>query len=210
MQSAFLPQRRTTDNIIIAQEVIDHLSKLRSKKSYFILKLDMEKDFDRVEWSFIKVALKFFNFPQRFIDIIMAYLSSSQLSVLINGQPSPFFQPSRGIRQGDPLSPYIFIICMEYLSLLIFEAVRKKSWCPLYLSRNGPHISHLLFADDVLLIARTDSSSIFAMKKILAFFSNISNQKISLSKSRIYFSPNTTVDSKNYLTTAFNIPITSN
>lgn len=123
-QSAFLPQRRVTDNIILAQELMQFVLKSKTKKKQpFIMKIDMEKVFDSLEWSFIRTVLFFFNFPSYFITLIMECISSTFVSVLINGQPTNFFYPSRGIKQGDPPSPYIFILCMDYLSYLIKYAV---------------------------------------------------------------------------------------
>lgn len=91
MQAAFLPQMRASDNIIIVQEVIYFLNHSKTKQSHFILKMDMEKAFDRMEWSFIRAALIRFNFPPRIINIIMACITTSSLSILINGCPTPFF-----------------------------------------------------------------------------------------------------------------------
>lgn len=81
-----------------------------------MLKLDLDKAFDRLEWSFIDSSLLHMNFPQPLIKLIMDCGTTSSISILVNGTPTPFFQPSRGIRQEDPLFPDLFIICMESLS----------------------------------------------------------------------------------------------
>lgn len=154
-QATFLPSRRAADNTIIVQEVLHHLHFSKSRKSHFILKWDMQEAFDRLEWSFIRAAINFFHFPVHFINLIMTCLSSSSLSILINGHPTSFFYPSKGIRQRDSICPYIFIICMKYLSLLIYEVVRNNRWSPIKISKNGSPISHFFFADDVILFAKT-------------------------------------------------------
>ena len=79
------------------------------------VKLDLEKAYDRLEWSFIYRVLQAFHFPPKIIKIIMSCITSIRTSILVNGGALESFEPSRGIRQGDPLSPYIFILCMEYL-----------------------------------------------------------------------------------------------
>lgn len=89
------------------------------------MKLDMSKAYDRVEWSFIEVALKALGFRERWIRLLMSCIRSVTYSILINGQTRRYFAPSRGLRQGDPLSPYIFLICVESLTSLINMVERR-------------------------------------------------------------------------------------
>ena len=98
------------------------------------------------------------------------------------------FAPLRGIRQGDPLSPYLFILCMEYLGHLIEQKCVEGVWKPLKASRNNIGILHFLFADDIIMFAKVDTCE--AISEVLCNFCKESGQKISLEKSRIYFSPN--------------------
>jgi hypothetical protein len=193
-QAAFVPGRRGVDNVIIAQELIHSMSKKRGASSQFAVKIDLEKAYDRLEWSFIREVLLFFKFPLHLVNLILDCVSSSSISILFNGGRLPPFKPSRGIRQGDPLSPYLFILCMEYLSLRIFEATQDKTWKPIKASRRGPFFSHLFFADDLMLFSGTSEKSCLAMKKVLDNFCALSGQKISLPKSKIFFSPNTKSD----------------
>lgn len=95
-----------------------------------LLKLDLEKAFDKLEWSFIHYSLSSLNFPPTFINLIMSCITTSNISVLINGNPTEYFQPTRGIRQGDPLSPYLFIICLEMFSRRINTSVDYRIWSP--------------------------------------------------------------------------------
>ncbi len=92
----------------------------------FILKLDLEKAYDRLEWDFICEVLTFFKFPPSFVNLLLECVSTSSFSILVNEGQMETFKPSRGIRQ-DPLSPYLFILCMEYLSLRILEACDNNS-----------------------------------------------------------------------------------
>ena len=92
-----------------------------------VAKIDLEKAYDHLEWPFIRFTLQFFNFPQQIIDLIMACLETSSILVMWNGQTSKPFNPSRGVHQGDPLSPYLFILCLNHLSLLLDSALHTKS-----------------------------------------------------------------------------------
>lgn len=93
-----------------------------------LLKIDLEKVFDKLEWSFIHARLIHFKFPIKTIKLIMSCITTSEVAVLVNGTRTKFFSPSRGIRQGDPISPYIFIVCMEMLSRKIESVVEIKQW----------------------------------------------------------------------------------
>ena len=115
LQTAFAPGRKGIDNGIIVQEIIHTLSKKRGKMGYMAIKIDLEKAYDKLEWSFIRDMLIRFNFPSDIIDIIMSCVSIVSTSILFNGEALDPIYPSRGIRQGDPLSPYLFILCMELL-----------------------------------------------------------------------------------------------
>ena len=99
-------------------------------------------------------------------------------------------QYSRGLRQGDPISPYIFILCMEYLSTLINLKCEEGSWKKIKASRSGPGFSHIFFANDLLLFAKTDKRNVEAVVEVLDEFCKLSGLKISKEKSKIFFSPN--------------------
>ena len=91
----------------------------RGKQGYMAIKVDLERKFNRMEWSFIHKVLQAFKFPQNLIRMIMSCVTTARISILFNGGALEPFTPSRGLRQGDPLSPYLFILCMEYLGHLI-------------------------------------------------------------------------------------------
>jgi hypothetical protein len=89
--------------------------------------------------------------PESLINIIMQSVTSVTTNVKWNGARSEYFRPQRGIRQGDPISPYLFVLCMDKLSHIILQAVEEGKWRGIQAGRTGPMISHLMFADDLLL-----------------------------------------------------------
>uniref|UniRef100_A0A2N9IHI9 Reverse transcriptase domain-containing protein n=1 Tax=Fagus sylvatica TaxID=28930 RepID=A0A2N9IHI9_FAGSY len=167
------------------------MTKSRSKVGNMAIKIDLEKAYDRLEWSFIRLTLQHFNLPQWWVDLIMSCISCSHLSILVNGEKTESFAPSRGIRQGDPLSPYIFILCMEFLAWLIQGEVHNGNWKGIKVSQQGPIFSHIFFADDLVLFAKATKANCYTINKVLNTFCQASGQKISTSKSRVYMHAST-------------------
>lgn len=118
-QSSFIPNRQSRDNIIVAQEVFHSMRRRKGKKGWMAIKIDLEKTYDRLSWSFIKETLDDIGLPGGFVDLIWHSISSPRMQVLWNGEALEEFSPSRGIRQGDPISPYLFVLCIEKLFQMI-------------------------------------------------------------------------------------------
>ena len=119
-QSAFQAGRVITDNILMAFETLHYMKHHQNGKSGFMaLKLDMGKAYDQVEWAYLEAIMRKMGFDWRWVNLIMECISTVSYSILINGEPSPIIHPSRGLRQGDPLSPYLFLICSEGLHSLL-------------------------------------------------------------------------------------------
>ena len=196
LQTAFVPGRKGIDNMILVQELVHTMGTKKGKEGYMAIKIDLEKAYDRLEWHFIRDILLLFNFPASLIKLILSCVSSSSISVLFNGGKLEEFQPSRGIRQGDPLSPYLFILCMELLGFLIHEKCEANLWTPLKVARGGPAFSHLFFADDLVLFAKADRKNCCHIRDVLDTFCDLSGQKVNLMKSKVYFSPNVKVDAR--------------
>ena len=126
----------------------------------------------------------------------MSCISIVSTSILFNGGMMEPINPSRGIRQGDPLSPYIFILCMEFLGQLIEGKCNEKLWNPVKASRSEPIFSHLFFANDLVLFAKVNQANCIAIREVLDTFCEKSRQTISESKSRVFFSPNVDMESR--------------
>ena len=133
------------DNIIIAHEMIHSIKKRkRWANSYMTVKTDISKAYDRMEWQFLRDTMTHMGFDSVWINWIMQCVESVSFSVLINGSPKGTIQPQRGIQQGDPLSPYLFILCSEVLSHLLTTTAGIKRLKGMKISNTGPTINHLL------------------------------------------------------------------
>lgn len=170
-----------------------------------ILKIDLEKAFYRIEWYYIRDIMSFSNFPTKFSNLIMFCITTSFISIIVNGDTIDYFKPSWGIRQGGPISPYIFILCMERLFRTIDEVVGNKTWNPIGISMTGPKISHLFFDDDLTLLSRADPLSCVTISRILNEFCSNSGQKLNLSKSKVIFSTKCGKETQEICTSILNI-----
>lgn len=166
------------------------------------IKINLEKAYDRLIWEFVRDTLHDIGFPDGFVNLIWECISSPKMRVLWNGEALEEFSPSRGIRQGDPLSPYLFVLCIVRLFHLINVAIEQDLWAPIRLSRGGPKLSHLAFADDLLLFAEASLDQVEIVKTVLNLFCESSGQKVSVEKTRVFFSKNVSRESKKELSEA--------
>ncbi|XP_010692677.1 uncharacterized protein LOC104905754 [Beta vulgaris subsp. vulgaris] len=190
-QSAFIPGRHMEDNVLISHEMTHVLNKHRRGNVHLAaLKIDMNKAYDRVNWIFLLKVLQAYGFPAHWITLIHQCISTVTYHILINGQVSEAFTPTCGLRQGDPISPYLFLFCMDILSRMLSLATDIRHFDGFKAHRYAPSISHLFFADDAVLFFKASVNSCTEISKLLARFCNISGQMISLRKSYVKFSPN--------------------
>ncbi|XP_075665344.1 uncharacterized protein LOC142635008 [Castanea sativa] len=199
-----------TNNVIIAQELVYTLERKKGKARFMILKIDLEKTYDRLEWSFVRSMLVSLGFHSDTVDLILSCISSTSAFLLFNGSQIGDIFPSCGLRQGDPISPYIFILCMEFLNTLINMKCEEGSWKKIKASCNGLGFSHMFFADDLLLFAKTDESSIEAIVEVLDKFCQLTGLKISKAKSKILFSPNVATEKRREIVNQTGISETHN
>jgi hypothetical protein len=179
-QFGFLEGRQITDAIGIVQEVL-HSIKVKNIKA-LVLKLDMIKAYDRVDWGFLRLVLLQVGLSLEATDWIMGCVTSANFVVLINGKPTYFFKSTRGLRQGCPLSPFLFLLVVEGLSRAIKEQVRENNLEGIPVAR-GINITHLMFVDDIILFGNGSFGEWILYKDLLELFSKATGMAFSPHKS---------------------------
>ncbi|KAJ9687798.1 hypothetical protein PVL29_013843 [Vitis rotundifolia] len=184
--NAFVRGRQILDASLIANEVIDSWQKRKEKG--LICKLDIEKAYDSINWKFLLKVLQKMGFGPKWVGWLWSCLSSAKFLVLVNGVPAGFFPSTKGLRQGDPLSPYLFVMGMEVLDVLIRRAVEGGflSGCNIRGGSELPlNISHLFFADDTIIFCEARKDHLTHLSWILFWFEAASGLRINLAKSEI-------------------------
>ena len=187
-QNAFVEGRQILDTALIANEAVD--SMLRRNDGGVVYKLDFEKAYDHVNREYVLEVMRRMGFGQRWLSWISWCMSTASFSILINGVSAGFFRSTRGLRQGDPLSPYLFVLGMDILSRLVNKAVEGNflSGCKIDGVREEEEleVSHLLYADDTLLFCKDNLDQLACLSWILMWFGALSGLKINLSKNEIF------------------------
>ncbi|GJX59329.1 RNA-directed DNA polymerase, eukaryota, reverse transcriptase zinc-binding domain protein [Tanacetum coccineum] len=159
-QSAFIPGRQIQDSIVVANEAFHYIrNKKRGNQNVMALKVDLNKAFDRVEWDFLLAVLRKMGFGDLWCNWICACLTTYELEFMVNGDYVGVIKPQRGLRQGDPVSPYLFIIIANVLSRQISRAMTLGTLSGIKMVRNCPLISHIFFADDSLFFLKASLSN---------------------------------------------------
>lgn len=166
----FYKREGTKINLVVASKILHSMHKKKGKLGWFAQKSDLEKAYDRVVWSFVRASLQDQNLDDRSIALIMSCITQSSSAILVNGRATRKFNHTRGFRQGDPMSPYLFNICPDSLTQLINQATHEGEWTPFWVGKDKVQISHVMFADDLTLFGRVDENTAFAVKKVLNQF----------------------------------------
>jgi len=185
-QSAFIPGRRISDNILLVQELMHNYHRnVGPPKCAF--KVDIQKAYDTVDWDFLRSLLKAFGFHARMVSWIMTCVTTSSFSIGVNGNIYGFFRGKRGLRQGDPMSPYLFTMVMEYLTLILKDLVHNSSVFRFHNTCKKQRIINICFADDLFLFSRGDLCSAKVLMTGLERFKNASGLVPSVAKSTVFF-----------------------
>lgn len=202
-QVAFTRGRNIAHQIILMREIMHTFKRASFNTAAFCLKSDLSKAFDRMSWVFIERALTLHAFPPTCKRWIMACVRSACFTILFQGQGDVFITPTRGIRQGCALSPYIFIICMNILSALLIDDLHQGRITGLRLSRSAIPLTNLMYADDLLLLGRANRSEVRRIHHTLQLFCQLSGQKVSPEKCKLWFSKNTSLSQMCFVLRAF-------
>ncbi|XP_024634465.1 uncharacterized protein [Medicago truncatula] len=184
-QSAFIKGRQILDGILIANELVDD-AKVK-KKDLLLFKVDFEKAYDFVDWGYIDEVMCKMNFLSVWRSWIMECITTATTSVLVNGCPTDEFTLERGLRQGDPLSPFLFLLAAEGLNVMMTALVTNGMFTPYGVgAQDNVLVSHLQFADDTLLVGVKSWANVRAMRAVLLLFESISGLKVNFHKSMLF------------------------
>ncbi|KAH9689005.1 reverse transcriptase domain-containing protein [Citrus sinensis] len=208
-QSAFVPNRLITDNLIIGYECLNKIRQSKSKRNGLVAhKLDISKAYDRVEWEFVKCTMQKLGFSEKWVKLIMNCITTTSFSVLINGVAKGLIHPQRGLRQGCPLSHYLFIMCAEVFSNLMVNAKNQKLINGLKFSRDLS-VTHLLFADDSLVFTKASINDCRNLRKIFDNYAAASGQVFNFKKSFMFFSSSTSSGQREEIRSIFGLNVVS-
>lgn len=187
-QRAFVPNRMINDNSIIVHEAFHYLRNKRVGEKYELaLKMDMNKAYNRLEWNFLEAVMTRMNFCRKWIRWIMNCVNSVTFKVQLSGRIIAEITPQRGLRQGDPLSPYIFIIASEALSAMIHAHEDDGSLKGIKLARGSPPLTHCMFADDTIMFLNATTTNCRLFVNFLDRYCMASCQRINFDKSYCFF-----------------------
>lgn len=185
-QSAFIAGRYIQDNILLSQELLHNYHR-NMKPSRCAVKVDLKKAYDTVRWEAIIFALQRVGVPYKFLNWVKQCIETPMYSIMVNGAPHGYFGSKRGIRQGDPMSPYLFVMVMELLSDLMKRKVMEGKYM-LHSRCNKPVITHLAFADDLMAFMKGDTITARGLKEVLTEFKISTGLEANPTKSQLFFS----------------------
>ncbi|KAJ6815375.1 uncharacterized protein M6B38_134395 [Iris pallida] len=189
-QAAFIKGRSIAEHSLLAHEMIREFHKPGGMKA--CVKLDLRKAYDTVNRDFLCHLMGAMGFSETWVDRVRECITSPTFSVLIQGIPYGFFGSSRGLRQGDPLSSYLFTLVMEYFTCLMDIAVHRERIVPIY-SRVSPVVSHLIYADDLLVLMRPSMRGMRELAVVMEEFGQLSGLRLNRDKSKVYFNNSCTL-----------------
>ncbi|GJY11692.1 RNA-directed DNA polymerase, eukaryota [Tanacetum coccineum] len=182
VQTAFLPNRQILDGPFIINELLARCHHKKQRAMFF--KVDFAKAYDSIRWDYLESVLNSFGFGLKWRSWIRGSLNSSMASILVNGSPTTEFQFHRGLKQGDPLAPYLFILVMESLHLSFSRVIEAGLFTGIQID-SSVTLSHLFYADDAIFIGKWNSDNLKCITHMLRWFSLLSGLSINLKKSQL-------------------------
>lgn len=183
-QGAFVGGRNMSENIFLAQELIRGYGDKKSSARCMVM-VDLRKAYDTIDWDFLREVLLGLGFPSIFVEWIMECVTNASFSISINGSMTGHFKGARGLRQGDPMSPMLFNICIEYFSRLLADRAINTGF-KYHPKCEKLKITHLAFADDLMLFSKGDETSVQMLMDALRDFESTSGLAVNISKSNIF------------------------
>lgn len=182
-QAAFVEGRSLIHNVLICHDLLRHYNRKTSARC--LMKIDLRKAYDMVSWKFIEEAMRGFGFPETFTKLVMSCVTTTKFSVKVNGEGHGYFEGQRGLMQGDPISPLLFVIVMEYLSRVLnkMSALPDFRFHPMC---KGTKLTHLIFADDLMIFCKGNVSSVSRVMEALTHFSEVTGLVANMDKSSIF------------------------
>ena len=188
----------------MAFETMHHINQKKGgAKGEMMLKFDMSKAYDGVEWGCLDKIMEKLGFNSRWRSLMSQCISTVTYSIRINGKQCGQIAPTCNLCQGDPLSPYLFLLYAEGLSAMIKKAMEMGKMEGISICRGGPRISHLFFADNSIVFYKASTEECDALQRILCVYKNTTGQQLNRSKTSFFFSPNTSKMTKNEIKNRF-------
>lgn len=183
-QTSFVKDRLLLENTILAGEIVHGYHKAAGPKR-IVIKVDIAKAFDTLSWDFLFNCLKGMEIPYQYLDWLKACICTTNFTVGYNGMVHGYFKGKRGLRQGDPLSPYLFVIAMNILSLMLNKAAEDGKF-NYHHNCDKAKLTHLCFVDDLLIFLDGSLNSVQNVLQVLHEFEERSGLAISLPKSSFF------------------------
>ncbi|GAU26985.1 hypothetical protein TSUD_290350 [Trifolium subterraneum] len=183
-RTAFVHDRQILDGILIENEAVDEAR--RTKKELMLFKVDFEKAYDSVDWGYLDVVMVRISFMVLWRKWMKECICTTSASVLVNGSPTEEFPLERGLRQGDPLSPFMFLLAAEGLHVLMQAMIEHQFFSGYSFGMQNPiFVSHLQFVDDTLLLGTKSWANVRALRAALVLFETMSSLKVNFNKSML-------------------------
>lgn len=192
------------DGIVTAREAIHSLKNIKAKG--MMIKLDLSKSYNPLRWTYLQSMLEAFGFDPQWINWISSFISTSVLTILLNGAPYEAFNATRGLRQGDPISPSLFILAVEGLGRYVKAKVQEGQFKGLRMWGNDLPLTHQQFVDHIMMFFQNTLKEARSLLAILKDFMNASRIHINKYKSDIFFF-NITAQSQAFLARVMGIRI---